>query len=97
MAENKKSLDETYTQGVPYMYKNNSWHNEMQATAANSQRMLRALATVLNSPATQPSVGALYGWFRDLVAQNAVIDNLTAQQAFITSLFAKAIEISNPG
>ena len=69
---------DTYTQGVPYMYKNNSWYNEMQATAANSQRMLRALATVLNSPTTQPSVGALYGWFRDLVALNAVIQNLTA-------------------
>ena len=69
---------QAYLRGVPYMFQNNSWHNEMQATAANSQRMLRSLATVLNSPATQPSVGALYGWFRDLVALNAVIQNLTA-------------------
>ena len=77
---------QTYTQGVPYMYRNNSWYNAMTATADNSDRMLRSLGTVLSNPSIQPSTGALFGWFQNLVAQDAVIGNLVAQDAFIEQL-----------
>lgn len=70
---------QTYTQGVPYMYQNNSWHNAITATADNSDRMLRSLGTVLNDPNIQPSVGALYGWFANFAVLNAVIENLVAK------------------
>ena len=91
------SDSQAYTPGVPYIRRSSSWHNAMTATTENTERMLKALGSILNSPLAVPSATALYGWFGNLVAQNAVIDSLTAQQAFITSLFAKAIEISNPG
>lgn len=81
----------TYEQGKPYIYGDPiaySWYNEMSATLANSKRMLQCLATVLNNPSIQPNVGAVYGWFRDLVAQSAVIDNLVANSAFIALLNA---------
>lgn len=77
---------QTYSQGVPYMYRNNSWYNAMTATADNSDRMLRSLGTVLNNPSIQPSTGALFGWFQNLVAQNAVINQLVAEIAVLKEL-----------
>lgn len=70
---------DVYTKGVPYMYDGNSSWTAMTATADNSQRMLRAMGTVLSDPSIQPSVGALYGWFQNLVALNAVFQNLYAR------------------
>lgn len=70
---------QTYTEGIPYMYSSFSWNNPMMASVENSDRMLRALANILGSGTVQPSAGALYGWFANLVAMNAIIDNLTAK------------------
>ena len=73
---------DVYDKGVPYIYADpiaDSWHNAMTATTANAGRMLHCLGTVLNDPNIQPSVGALYGWFANLVALNAVIENLVAK------------------
>jgi len=69
---------DTYIQGVPYGYIQPSWHNAISATTENANRMLKALANVLTIGTDVPSVSALYGWFANLVALNAVIDNLTA-------------------
>ena len=77
---------QTYTQGVPYIYQNNSWYNVMTATADNSDRMLRSLGAVLSNPSIQPSTGALFGWFQNFVAQNAVINSLVVELATIKNL-----------
>jgi len=66
-----------YTKGVAYMYDGVSTWNAMTATTENAQRMLGALTTVLNDSSIQPSIGALYGWFKNLTALNAVIKHLT--------------------
>ena len=67
-----------FKEGVPYIYDNNSWHNEMQANAANSGRLMRCLGNVLSDANVQPSTAALYAWFENLVAKNAVLENLVA-------------------
>ena len=63
--------------GTPYIFNNNSW-NEMTATTANAKRMLTCLGNVLSDPDIQPVSAALYGWFENLVAKNAVLENLVA-------------------
>jgi len=67
-----------YTEGIPYIYNNNSWNNAIPATAENSGRLLRCLGNVLSNPNIQPSTSALYAWFENLVAKNAVLENLVA-------------------
>ena len=67
-----------YTEGIPYIYNNNSWNNAIPATAENSGRLLRCLGSVLSDPNIQPSTSALYAWFENLVAKNAVLENLVA-------------------
>lgn len=74
-----------YTEGVPYEYSNGSWYNEMRATEENSERMLRALATVLNQGNIEPTTSALYAWFQNLTA-----DIITAGK-----IFANDIESTN--
>ena len=69
---------QTYTEGIPYMYSSFSWNNPMTATVENSGRMLRALANVLTNGTDVQSTSALYAWFANLVAMDAVIKNLTA-------------------
>lgn len=69
---------QTYTEGIPYMYSSFSWNNPMTATVENSGRMLRALANVLTHGTDVQSTSALYAWFANLVAMDAVIKNLTA-------------------
>ena len=68
----------SYTKGIPYMYDGSSSWNAMTATTENANRMLGALATILSNGTDMDSTSALYGWFENLVALNAVIDNLTA-------------------
>ena len=80
---------QTYTEGVPYIYDHTRtypWHNEMQATDENSERLLQCLSHVLSDENIQPSTSALYAWFGNLISKNAVIDNLTSNMAFIEDL-----------
>ena len=71
---------DTYTEGVPYKYSGNAWHNPITATTTDDAgRLLHCLGNVLGSPAVQPSTAALYGWFENLVAKNAVLENLIAK------------------
>ena len=80
---------QSYVMGVPYIYdssKANPWHNEMTATSENAVRMLKCLASTLNDENIQPSTAALYGWFKNLIAKSAVIDELTSNTAFINEL-----------
>ena len=74
---------DTYSEGVPYEYKNNSWHNEVSASAENAPKLLSCLGNVLSDPNIQPSTAAIYGWFENLVAKNAVISNLFSQKIVI--------------
>jgi len=76
----------TYKVGVPYIYSSSSWNNRMTATQANTSRMLQALGDVLNDPTIQPSSEALYGWFENLVAKNAVIEKLNATDALFANI-----------
>lgn len=74
---------QTYTEGIPYMYSSFSWNNPMTATVENSGRMLRALANVLTNGTDVQSTSALYAWFANLVAMDAIIDNLTAKNLIV--------------
>ena len=80
---------EEYKNGVPYYYANNSWFNTMSATGEFADEMLHQLANALNNPTIQPSssTSAVYAWFKNLVAQNAIIENL----------FSKVITLLDPG
>ena len=69
-----------YTKGVAYMYDGVSAWNAMTATADNASRMLEALSTILTNGTDVPSVSAMYAWFSNLVALNAVVDNLVARK-----------------
>lgn len=70
---------DTYKEGSPYKYSGVSWHNAITATSvSDAGRLLLCLANVLGSSSVQPSTAALYGWFENLVAKNAVLENLIA-------------------
>lgn len=91
------NLSTYYKRGVAYYRSSGDWYNELTATTENSAKMLKCLGSVLSNPNIQPYEGALYGWFRDLTVLNAVIENLTANTAFIDSLFSKNINVLDPG
>ena len=76
---------DTYIQGIPYGYIKPAWHNAISATTENAGRMLKSLANVLTDPTIQPSVGALYGWFKNLTVLDAVIQNLTARNLTVSN------------
>ena len=70
---------DTYKEGTPYKYSGVSWHNAITATSvSDAGRLLLCLANVLGSSSVQPSTAALYGWFENLVAKNAILENLVA-------------------
>jgi len=78
--------DVSYSKGVPYVYKNGSW-SAIQASDKNySEKMLQCLGGALQSGIAVPSSTALYGWFNNLVAQNAVFATLASNEAFIKLL-----------
>jgi hypothetical protein len=71
---------QAYTGGVPYEYDGSSWHNVLDLSqAANTDKALQALGGVMRSGSAVPSTASMWGWFANLVAQNAVIRNLFAQ------------------
>lgn len=87
-----------YKEGVPYKSELESgslvWR-EMQANVDNSERMLKSLATILSDDSIQPAVSALYGWFKNLVALEAVIENLTARNITVTDVNNKFVFRAN--
>ena len=80
-----------YTEGIPYIYNNNSWNNAIPATAENSGRLLQCLGTVLSDPNIQPSTSALYAWFENLVAKNAIIKTLNATDALFENIHVSGL------
>lgn len=79
---------QAYTGGVPYEYDGSSWHNVLDLSqAANTDKALQALGGVMRSGSAVPSTASMWGWFANLVAQNAVV----------RSLFAQAINIMTGG
>lgn len=80
-----------FRKGVPYICINTSGDipefDEMSLNTENSEKVLNCLSGVITNGLAVPSTSALYGWFENLVAQNAVIQNL----------FSQAITILNGG
>ena len=74
-----------YPEGVPFILENDISWNEMTISQDNSDRLLSCLGNVMNSGIAVPSATALWGWFQNLVAQNALITNLFSQQITILS------------
>jgi len=78
----------SYSAGVPYVLTASSnWSVLNSSDTKYSVKMLECLAGVLKSGIAVPSTSALYAWFENLAAQNAVIENL----------FSKTITINSSG
>lgn len=74
----------TYTEGVPYSYDGSSWFNELDiTTAAGVRKAVNCFGGVLNSDVEVASTAALWGWFKNLVALNAVVRNFFAQNVTV--------------
>jgi len=69
-----------YKGATPYYYDNGSWWNEMPVSSENYGYLMNCLGAIMDSSTIQPQdgVSAFYGWFKNLTALNAVIENLTA-------------------
>lgn len=72
----------TYKGATPYYYDNGSWFHEMSVTAENYGYLMNCLGAIMDSSTIQPQdgVSAFYGWFQNLVAKSAIIENLFAQK-----------------
>ena len=79
----------SYLQAVPYYYNGSSWYNVLDINSStNAEKALKCLSGILDNGITVPnSNDTHWGWFANLVAQNAVIQNL----------FARAINILSNG
>ena len=67
----------TYRKGWVYEYKGPGWRLVDFAKAENSAKGLNSLAALLeNGTDVTDSTASLYGWFKNLVAQNGIIANL---------------------
>ena len=73
--------------GFPYVKEGGSWTQLVGTSPDNAQRLIGVMGTVLNDEQTPASLSAIYGWFKNLAAQSAVIN----------SLFSEAITILNNG
>lgn len=82
---------QAYTEGSPYQYASNSWYNSITATAQNARKMLSCLANVLSDPNIQPTTSALYAWFENLVAKNAIIKTLNATDALFENIHVSGL------
>lgn len=71
--------------GVPYEFVAGSW---AEMSGSDVGKMMNCLGGMLRSPNVQPTSGALFGWFRNLLAKDAVIESLVSSSAFIASLKA---------
>lgn len=87
--------DDTYEKGVPYVRQGGLWKELESTDAGYAEKMLQCLGGALNSGIAVPSSTALYGWFENLVAQNAVFATLASNEAFIKLLNVLNLIISN--
>lgn len=84
------SSNNQYTKGVPYVYakdgSNLIWSPLDSTDKDYNTKMLECMGGVMKSRIAVPSSAALYGWFQNLVAQNAVFATLASNEAFIKLL-----------
>lgn len=70
----------TYRKGFIYEYRGPNWRLVDLSNPSNSSKGLNSLAALLEDGTdVQDSTAALYGWFKNLVAQNAIFQNLVAR------------------
>lgn len=87
-----------YKKGYAYTYSGSGWSVMDLTNPANSGKALQCLSSLISSGINvTDSTASIWGWFQNLVAQNAVIENLTANTAFIQSLASKNIKILSNG
>lgn len=89
-----------YRKGFAYYYTGSGWAILDLSDPDNSDKALQCLSDLMTSGVNvTDSTASIYGWFQNLVAQDAVIGKLAAQEAFIELLNAndalfKSIHIS---
>ena len=77
----------TFSKGVPYVLRNGIWTELTSSDGDFSEKMLQCMGGVFSSGMDIPvSATAMYGWFQNLVAQNAVFETLASNEAFIKLL-----------
>lgn len=76
--------EDSYLVGVPYTYDGTSWHNQLDLSLATSMsKAVDCLGGVLKSDIAVPSTAAIWAWFKNLVAMNAVVQNFFARNATV--------------
>lgn len=79
----------TYKKGFAYSYTGTGWSVLDLSDSNNSDKALQCLSDLMTSGINvTDSTASIYGWFQNLVVQNAVIGKLAAQEAFIDLLNA---------
>ena len=79
--------NQSFSKGVPYVLKNGLWTELTSSDGSFSEKMLQCMGGVFSSGMDIPmSATAMYGWFQNLVAQNAVFATLSSNEAFIKLL-----------
>lgn len=77
----------TYKKGYAYVYNGSSWDVLDLSDANNSGKALQCLSDLMTSGINvTDSTASIYGWFQNLVAQNAVINSLVVELATIKNL-----------
>ena len=77
----------TYRKGFAYSYNGTGWDVLDLSDADNSGKALQCLSDLMTSGINvTDSTASIYGWFQNLVAQNAVIDQLVAEIAVLKEL-----------
>ena len=77
-----------FTAGNPYQKMSDG--NWIPVDSSDMKRMLSCLGGALDDPSIDPSTGAIYGWFKNIAAKNAVIEALTA--GILTAEKLKAVQ-----
>ena len=84
------SSNNQYSKGVPYVYRKDGsnwiWSQLDSTDKDYNTKMLECMGGVMKSGIAVPSTAAMYGWFQNLVAQNAVFATLASNEAFIKLL-----------
>ena len=85
-----------YKRGYAYTYTGSTW-DEMDLTDPNNSAKALQLASNLFASGINvtDSTASIWAWFKNMVAQNAVIESLWAQQAFIEDLQATVATLKN--
>ena len=77
----------TYKQGYAYVYTGSGWTVMDLEDPDNSSKALECLSALVTSGVNvSDSTASIWGWFENLVAQNAVVQNLKAQQALFDGI-----------